>query len=73
MDVDRANKEAVEGDSRYMAPELMQGEFTQAADIFSLGITILELACNLVLPPNGPNWIQMRNGHFPVHICGEYI
>lgn len=73
VDADRARIAAVEGDSRYMAPELMQSKFSMAADIFSLGITILELTCNLVLPPNGPLWLQMRNGQFPEHIHSEFF
>lgn len=54
-----------EGDSRYIAPELLQGCFTKAADIFSLGITILELACNLDLPKNGYLWHKLRSGMLP--------
>lgn len=55
----------MEGDSRYIAPELLQGIFSKAADIFSLGITILELACNLELPSNGVLWHQLRMGILP--------
>lgn len=57
--------QSCEGDSRYIAPELMQAHFTKAADIFSFGITALELVCNLDLPNNGPLWVQLRNGTFP--------
>lgn len=55
----------MEGDSRYVAPELLQGRFTKAADIFSLGITILELASKLELPKNGYLWHELRNGQLP--------
>lgn len=55
----------MEGDSRYIAPELLSGRFTQAADIFSLGITMLELAYNLELPKNGQLWHVLRNGNLP--------
>uniref|UniRef100_A0A1A9V481 Membrane-associated tyrosine- and threonine-specific cdc2-inhibitory kinase n=1 Tax=Glossina austeni TaxID=7395 RepID=A0A1A9V481_GLOAU len=66
IDVDRANRhQATEGDSRYVAPEIMMGEFSKAADIFSLGIAILELACFLELPANGPLWQQLRSGLLP--------
>ncbi|XP_059611755.1 membrane-associated tyrosine- and threonine-specific cdc2-inhibitory kinase [Phlebotomus argentipes] len=66
FDLNHENKEsAMEGDSRYIAPELLQGIFTKAADIFSLGITILELACNLELPSNGVLWQQLRAGILP--------
>lgn len=57
--------QAREGDSRYIAPELLQGRFTKAADIFSLGIAILELACKLELPTNGILWHKLRSGLLP--------
>ena len=38
---------------RYLAPEAFQGRFTKACDVFSLGINMLELACNLDLPRHG--------------------
>lgn len=56
---------ATEGDSRYIAPELMEGRYTKAVDIFSLGIAILELSCNLELPSNGPLWQRLRSGSLP--------
>lgn len=43
----------------------MTGVFTKAADIYSLGITILEVACDLDLPTNGPLWHDLRSGHIP--------
>lgn len=55
-----------EGDSRYVAPELMDGNFCKASDVFSLGITMLELASYLELPQNGDAWQELRNGIFPV-------
>ncbi|KAL1379675.1 hypothetical protein pipiens_014730 [Culex pipiens pipiens] len=57
--------EATEGDSRYIAPELMEGRYTKAVDIFSLGIAVLELSCNLELPSNGPLWQRLRSGSLP--------
>lgn len=66
VDINRSNlKLATEGDARYVAPEVLRGQFSKAADIFSLGITILELSCNLILPPNGPLWKELRSGVFP--------
>ncbi|KAH8379927.1 hypothetical protein KR009_008086 [Drosophila setifemur] len=66
IDVDKANNHhATEGDSRYMAPEILQGHFSKAADIFSLGIAMLELACYMDLPANGPLWHELRHGIFP--------
>lgn len=64
----RSLNHATEGDSRYIAPELMEGCYTKAADIFSLGIAILELSCNLDLPPNGPLWQKLRCDSFPAEL-----
>ncbi|XP_026533351.1 membrane-associated tyrosine- and threonine-specific cdc2-inhibitory kinase [Notechis scutatus] len=58
-------RDAQEGDPRYMAPELLRGEYTKAADVFSLGITILEIACNMELPNGGEGWQQLRQGYLP--------
>lgn len=60
-----SNGHAIEGDSRYIAPELLQGHFSRAADIFSLGACVLELACSIELEANGPLWQQLREGHLP--------
>lgn len=58
---DRADPE--EGDSLYMAPELLYDRFGPAADIFSLGVTLYEMA-NLAyeLPRSGPGWEKLRSG-----------
>lgn len=54
-------KHSVEGDPRYLASEILESrKFTKAADIFSLGVTILELACDLDLPKYGPLWHKLR-------------
>nr|XP_053644976.1 membrane-associated tyrosine- and threonine-specific cdc2-inhibitory kinase-like [Cherax quadricarinatus] len=57
--------EAVEGDPKYLAPELMNLQFGPPADIFSLGMTILELATDLDLPKQGDAWQQLRQGRLP--------
>ncbi|XP_041365931.1 membrane-associated tyrosine- and threonine-specific cdc2-inhibitory kinase-like isoform X2 [Gigantopelta aegis] len=57
--------EAQEGDPKYLAPELMQGKFGKPADIFSLGMTILELASDLDLPRGGEGWHILRRGQIP--------
>lgn len=58
-----ANKGAdIEGDREYMAPEMLEGNATQAADIFSLGLMTLEAAANVALPDNGPTWVNLRSG-----------
>ncbi|XP_054162630.1 membrane-associated tyrosine- and threonine-specific cdc2-inhibitory kinase-like isoform X2 [Oppia nitens] len=59
------SNEATEGDPKYLAKELMSGHFTKAADIFSLGVSILEIACDLDLPSGGEVWHQLRDGKIP--------
>ncbi|KAL9654304.1 hypothetical protein ABK040_010335 [Willaertia magna] len=60
-------KDIVEGDSRYLAKELLnleenaQFDLTKA-DIFSLGATIYECAIGKPLPNNGAEWHEIRNG-----------
>eukprot|EP00929_Paragymnodinium_shiwhaense_P108175 TRINITY_DN74500_c0_g1_i1.p1 TRINITY_DN74500_c0_g1~~TRINITY_DN74500_c0_g1_i1.p1 ORF type:complete len:667 (+),score=186.02 TRINITY_DN74500_c0_g1_i1:76-2076(+) len=54
-----------EGDCRYMAKELLHGDFSdlKKADIFSLGLTCFELASNpKELPCNGEYWHLLRDG-----------
>ncbi|KAJ6647292.1 Membrane-associated tyrosine- and threonine-specific cdc2-inhibitory kinase [Pseudolycoriella hygida] len=58
-------QDTAEGDSRYIAPELLNYGITKAADIFSLGITMLELTTNLELQTNGPLWHELRKGVIP--------
>ncbi|KAG7492194.1 hypothetical protein MATL_G00011900 [Megalops atlanticus] len=58
-------EEGQEGDPRYMAPELLRGEYNPAADVFSLGVSILELACNMEVPKGGDGWQQLRQGNLP--------
>lgn len=55
------NSDYMEGDSKYMAPELLHSVYTYAADIFSLGMTVLELAADIDFKPNGPEWQQLRD------------
>ncbi|RKP01751.1 hypothetical protein CXG81DRAFT_3087, partial [Caulochytrium protostelioides] len=59
--LDRPSHSDVEGDRRYMAPELLEGRVSFAADIFSLGLMALEMAANVELPENGPAWTQLRH------------
>ncbi|KAH8893240.1 kinase-like protein [Thozetella sp. PMI_491] len=51
-----------EGDREYIGPEILSGHFDKPADIFSLGLIILEMACNVFLPDNGPAWQALRSG-----------
>ncbi|KAJ4302362.1 mitosis inhibitor protein kinase swe1 [Collariella sp. IMI 366227] len=63
-----------EGDREYIGPEILLGRYDQPADIFALGLIILEIACNVFLPDNGPTWQALRNGDLstvPTLTCGE--
>ncbi|RZF33626.1 hypothetical protein LSTR_LSTR007004 [Laodelphax striatellus] len=65
---DRSTKNIDEGDSKYLAAEVLSHRYTQAADIFSLGISVLELACDLVLPSNGDSWQLLRHDKIPKNL-----
>lgn len=50
-----------EGDRDYMAPEILQGAYGFEADVFSLGMTLLECASNIIVPAMGEPWHKLRN------------
>ncbi|VDK54240.1 unnamed protein product, partial [Cylicostephanus goldi] len=54
-----------EGDAKYLAPEVLNAAPTKAADVFSIGITILEVTTDLDLPSRGDTWHQIRSGDIP--------
>jgi len=52
-----------EGDREYIAPEILELQhYDKPADVFSLGMTILETAANVCLPDNGLPWQKLRSG-----------
>ena len=52
-----------EGDREYIAPEIIsRHEYSFAADIFSIGLIIVEVAANVILPDNGASWQKLRSG-----------
>jgi mitosis inhibitor protein kinase SWE1 len=51
-----------EGDREYIGPEVLAGRFDKPADIFALGMIMLEIAGNIVLPDNGLSWQRLRSG-----------
>ena len=51
-----------EGDREYIGPEVLQGQYDKPADVFALGLIMLETACNVMLPDNGDSWQRLRNG-----------
>lgn len=56
---------AQDGDSKYLAQEVLNNPPGKPADIFSLGISMLELASDLDLPSRGDGWHMLREGHIP--------
>lgn len=58
----------MEGDPKYLAPECLLNVYTPAADVFSLGMLMLEIATDLYLPPSGPQWHHLRNGDLPASL-----
>lgn len=56
-----------EGDREYIAPEVIShARYDKPVDIFALGLTIIEIAGNETLPPNGPEWQSLREGDISV-------
>ena len=54
-----------EGDRVYLAPEVIfHGQYSKAADVFSLGLILLEAAGNVELPDNGEPWQKLRRDDF---------
>lgn len=60
-----SSEDGQEGDQKYMAPELLTTATKHpSADIFSLGLTLYELAsyCDFEVPPDGTRWHELREG-----------
>ncbi|KAJ6594050.1 kinase-like domain-containing protein [Mycena capillaripes] len=53
-----------EGDKVYLAPEVLQGRYGKAADVFSFGMTMLETASNMVVPDQGEAWLRLRRDDY---------
>ncbi|XP_057665899.1 membrane-associated tyrosine- and threonine-specific cdc2-inhibitory kinase [Diorhabda carinulata] len=54
-----------DGDSKYLALEVLEGIYTPACDIFGLGLSLMELSADLELPSYGPLWQQLRHEILP--------
>eukprot|EP01135_Chromosphaera_perkinsii_P004241 Nk52_evm30s272 gene=Nk52_evmTU30s272 len=59
------NFQWIEGDSIYLAPELLHNNVGKPADVFSLGLTMLELICEREMPKNGELWQALRRNNIP--------
>ncbi|KAK6050827.1 hypothetical protein COOONC_11668 [Cooperia oncophora] len=59
---------AEEGDKHYMAPEILNDPPTTAADIYSLGVSLLELATTIDLREQSP---KVRNGELSDELFGS--
>lgn len=57
-----------EGDSIYIAPEVFYRssikDLNKSGDVFSLGLSILEIMAKIELPKNGALWREIRNPGF---------
>jgi serine/threonine protein kinase len=73
VSIDANNESYMEGDNRYMAPEVLEDRFSFAADVFSLGISLLELATNINLPQQGLQWHALRDRSFFSTPCVESL
>ena len=59
-----------EGDSQYISLELFHfssnGVLDEKTDIFSLGLSILEIMAKIDLPKSGESWSNLRSGKFEI-------
>ena len=60
----------VEGDAKYISKELFHfkknSKLNSKCDIFSLGLTLLELIAKIELPYNGQLWHELRDENFKI-------
>ena len=60
----------IEGDKVYISKELLnfnsKNLLNTKADIFSLGLSILEIMANINLPSYGESWAELRSGNFQI-------
>ncbi|XP_071442640.1 probable protein kinase DDB_G0291842 [Hetaerina americana] len=65
LDCSQICKDFMDGDPRYLAPEVLNENFSKSADVFSLGISIYELSYDVNLPQSGMLWQNLRKGQIP--------
>ncbi|VDK85160.1 unnamed protein product [Litomosoides sigmodontis] len=59
IDIQKDSKEE-EGDGKYLAPEVLQKGAHKPSDIFSLGMTMIDVCTDLELPSTGDLWQGFR-------------
>lgn len=61
----------MDGDKKYMAPEILDNIFCRASDVYSLGLIYLEILNGIILPSSGEGWLRLRQGVFTgIHLEG---
>ncbi|EPB69525.1 kinase domain protein [Ancylostoma ceylanicum] len=69
FDINKASRDAAEeGDKYYMAPEILNDAPTSAADMYSLGVSMLELATDVNLREHSH---RIRNGELDAQLFGR--
>ena len=67
-DIKNYSSEDLEGDSMFISPELFyknKDAITKKTDIYSLGLSILQILTNIDLPNNGSTWQLIRTVGIP--------
>jgi len=74
--LDGSNYSGLDGDARYLCPELMAShgfdgkpngkldKLLPAADVFAMGVTMIEVALGTPMTSGGKTWSEIREGHF---------
>jgi serine/threonine protein kinase len=58
-----------EGDKRYLAPEVLAGHASFAADIFSVGLILYQMLIGIKdLPGDGQQWHELQDGSFVINV-----